>query len=259
MTAAAKQRRSKNEKGAPTETTNSAEEQLELAKGKVLQSLATVAELHGKWKLHLLRMSYMVILITIHQWQGPMTYCLYDVKSYNKSLTPLDNDNLRISGYRAMYYVLNDTLCEFLGFVMGILCTLFLNQLYNEATVVVVNGRQQPTDSFFTNYYYMFSTGLVPPVLNFYFHRSKANATKSCIDAVAGADGLWTRHAQEDEVMAKAVRGFPVVIIFHTICTVCLWFMAFQASQQSNNLLLLEKLKRELAEARKENESKKKS
>jgi hypothetical protein len=185
------------------------------------------------------------------------------IKSYNKSLTPLDNESWRVSGYRAIYYVINDTLCEFLSFVMAALVTLFLNHMNNQSIIslVTINGTPRAQETFVNNKYYMISTGLVPPILNFYFTRSRVNVTRSCLDhsSVVISGGVWTRSTMEDETMAAAVRGFPVVIIYHAVATVCCWFMEMQRGQQSTNMQMLEKFKRDLAQAQKGQDIKKKS
>jgi hypothetical protein len=176
-------------------------------------------------------------------------------QSYNGSLTPLDDDGMRISGWRAIVYVINDTLCEFLGVIMGIFLTLFLTQQYNNGVIVL---SASAGESFFTNKAYMISTGLVPPVLNFYFHRSKPNV--SCLDHSSVtdiADRMWIRHTEQEGSLASASRGFPVVIVFHTIATACCWFMDMQQSHQLQNVKMIESLKRELADAKSENASKK--
>lgn len=141
---------------------------------------------------------------------------------------------------------------------MGILLTVFLTQKQGEVVLVNPSGATH-RESFFTNKAYMVATGLVPPVINFYYHRSKPNL--SCLDhsTVALADGLWTRHSESEDSLASAVRGFPVVIIFHTIATACCWFIEMQQAQQNRNVKMIENLKRELADARAEHASKKKS
>ena len=285
-------RRGKNSKAekAATKTSNSAEEQIQRAEVAVEQSRASALALHSQWRLHLVRLSYMVVLITIHQLQAPATYCLYDVKvrngnenetverkmentifshllpllpashamqSYNKSLTPLDDDSMRISGLKAILYVAQDCLCELLGVIMGALLTVFLTQLYNATT-----SGASLLASFSTNKAYMIATALLPPILHLYFVRSKEANVASCLDhsgVTKLADRMWTRHTEEEGNLASAVRGFPVVAIFHTIATVCCWFMEMQQKQQTKNRKMLENLKSELAVAREEHETKKKS
>lgn len=84
------QRRNKNEKASSTTATsatndqkeeyNSVDVQIQKAQVAVAKGRATAAELHSQWRQHLLRLSYMVVLICLHQWQAPITDCLYDVK-----------------------------------------------------------------------------------------------------------------------------------------------------------------------------------
>jgi hypothetical protein len=77
---AGKQRRAKDDKPASETSSNPVEEQIRRAQESVQRGLEATAILHTQWRLHLLRLSYLVVLITVHQWQGPMTYCLYDIK-----------------------------------------------------------------------------------------------------------------------------------------------------------------------------------
>ena len=88
----AKQRRGKGDKvqssspddtSSTTTTTNetiSVDQQIQTAKLAVHKSIATVNAMHIQWRNSLMRMGYMVVLITIHQWQVPITSCLHDVK-----------------------------------------------------------------------------------------------------------------------------------------------------------------------------------
>lgn len=250
-------RRDKKEKTPATvpRAGGTAEEQIQRAQAAVESSRISAATLHSKWRQHLLRMSYLVIFISVHQFQAPTTYCLYDIKSYNGALTPLDDDSLRISGLQAIFYVINDTLCEFLGVIMGCCISFFLTQQFNGGRIVLSTSAGE---SFFTNKAYMMATGLVPAVLNFYFKRSKIDV--SCLDhdySTISADTTWVRHTEKEGSLSSAVRGFPVVIVFHVITTVCCWFMEMQQSQQIKNVKMMENFKKELADAKAENASKK--
>ena len=180
----------------------------------------------------------------------------------------LDNDNLRLSGKQAIFYVLYGSFCEMLGFLMGVSLALFLRQMHNHAAVTLITpeGTIEKTDSFFTNKFYMLATGLVPPTVNLFFHiraendKSIANGTvPSCMDHpslyIMSQKLAWQRYGEDHP---SATRGFPVNLIFHIIATACCWFMDMQQSQQHNNLNSLEKLRKELTTARNETENKKK-
>ena len=209
--------------------------------------------------------SWFIFLLSFSSTQIPpspiINQTILSLQSYNKAL---DNDSLRLSGLQAVYYVIYGSFCEMLGFLMGIFLALFLRQLYNEAAVTLVapSGAIQ-RESFFTNKLYMVATGLVPPLINLYFHIQSTtennNTPPSCLDhaslAISNRSMVWKRYGEDHANM----RGFPVVIIFHTVATACCWFMDMQQSQQNNNLLGLEKLRKELTTARTELATKKTS
>eukprot|EP00980_Cylindrotheca_fusiformis_P005800 scaffold1223_cov119-Cylindrotheca_fusiformis.AAC.3 len=46
-------------------------------------------------------------------------------------------------------------------------------------------------------------------------------------------------------------RGFPVILVYHTVVTLALFFMQYQARKMDGNLRMMFKLKEELTEARK--------
>ena len=54
--------------------------QLDRAYAAVVKNQYTVQELHKQWRLHLLRLSYLVIVLTFHQCQLPITNCIKQVK-----------------------------------------------------------------------------------------------------------------------------------------------------------------------------------
>ena len=70
-------RRGKEDKIEPLP---SIDEQIAKAKAAVHKSIATVNAMHIQWRHHLMRLSFMVVLIAMHQWQLPITSCLHDVK-----------------------------------------------------------------------------------------------------------------------------------------------------------------------------------
>lgn len=258
---ARRNRRGKNDKSQSKDVESAAnnsstiEQGIARAQAAVEQARHSTCALHAQWRLHLVRLSYMLVLVSMHQLQAPATYCLYDIKSYNKSLTPLDDPSMKVSGLQALKLVLLDNMCEVLAVAMGACLTLFLTQMHAAEQVVLINTSAK-RDSFFTNVAYMVATGLVPPVLNFYFHRSKSDV-KSCMDSVAGVgDRMFERYTEHEDSMASKVRGFPVVVVFHTIATACCWFIEMQQSQQNRNIRMIEGMKRDLVNSQ---DSKKKS
>lgn len=155
-----------------------------------------------------------------------------------------------------MYYAINDSLSEILGLTIGVLLTLFLNQFYQESLVMVTTpAGTSPNESFFSNKYYMFATGLVPAVINFYYLSTKKTGTCLEQSGISLSNVIWDREDIGDDSVVSKMQGFPVIVVFHVIVTACCWFMDFQRSQQNHNVLLLEKLKRDLAKTRAGNAS----
>ena len=54
--------------------------QLDRAYAAVVKNQFTVQELHKQWRLHLCRLSYLVIVLTFHQCQLPITNCIKQIK-----------------------------------------------------------------------------------------------------------------------------------------------------------------------------------
>ena len=102
----------------------------------------------------------------------------------------------------------------------------------------------------------MVATGLVPAIINFYYHRTQNS--KTCLEHanIPLTNIQWERGdvmGENNDSLTEKMRGFPVVVLFHIIATACCWFMNFQQAQQNRNVLTIEKLKRDLVEARAEN------
>ena len=54
--------------------------QLDRALAAVMKNQYTVSELHKQWRLHILRLSYLVIVLTFHQCQLPIPNCIKQIK-----------------------------------------------------------------------------------------------------------------------------------------------------------------------------------
>ena len=55
-------------------------EQLDRAEQAVSSNRASVLQLHSNWRTSLLRMSYIVIVVTLHQAQMPSADCMKEIK-----------------------------------------------------------------------------------------------------------------------------------------------------------------------------------
>ena len=77
-----KQKKSSSVNNDKKNNTGAAElnNQLDRAYAAVVKNQFTVQELHKQWRLHLCRLSYLVIVLTFHQCQLPITNCIKQIK-----------------------------------------------------------------------------------------------------------------------------------------------------------------------------------
>lgn len=66
--------------GSGTEEKISLNEQLDRAEAAVQKNRQTSLQLHQQWRTHLLRMSYLVIIVKLHQAQAPTEACIKEIK-----------------------------------------------------------------------------------------------------------------------------------------------------------------------------------
>ena len=55
-------------------------EQLDKAQASVEKSQMHALTLHLQWRTHLLRLSYVIIIVTMHQMQSPTSACMKEIK-----------------------------------------------------------------------------------------------------------------------------------------------------------------------------------
>lgn len=130
-----------------------------------------------------------------------------------------------ITGFGALMAILNDSHVELLGIACAG-CLLWCLSL------PMVNRD-------FSTIPYRLSCSFIPMIVSLYF----SNKTMGCIkDEMA-------EHTIED-LPERSARGFPLVLVFHTIVSISLWFMQYQVGQHQKNIDMVEKLRKDLKEAR---------
>jgi len=91
------------------------------------------------------------------------------------------------------------------------------------------------------------------PLLVYFYHFEKQFV--GCLDDADHDTLVKHRQAQADgngiDPAEKEKRGFPIIIVFHLVTTLALYFMQYQARQTDENIYKMLKLKEELVEARK--------
>jgi hypothetical protein len=218
--AGAKQRRGKKESTTTGDSTTNPtiEAQIAQAQAAVEKSEAQTSALHQQWRTYLLRLSFLLILLAMHQMQGPTAACVKDIKTYNAMLAAEE----KLSGGQTTLLVLTDALPYLLGIVMAGSLAFFLIL-------------EEPGD--FSNPRYLLANACMPPLLGLHFMRKD---TASCL-----ADELLAGFVPE-----MRERTLPVVVIFHVVVTACYWFMDSQRQHQARNMQMVADLQKDLTQAK---------
>ena len=226
----AKKRRGKKEAttGPSTAAPPPLEDQLQRARAAVEHSERQMALLHKQWRTYLLRLSYLLILISMHQMQGPTGACLKDIKGYNAAV----GEDAPISGGRAFVLVVGDSFSYVCAVAISACLSFFLLL-------------EQPGT--FSDPRYVLANALLPAMIGFHFYQKDQ---ASCLNDTQLAS---------IETVEPRTRSLPVVAVFHVIVTICYWFIDYQQQQQTRNIRMVENLQRDLDQARKKGETKKKS
>lgn len=134
--------------------------------------------------------------------------------------------------------VLNDSIVEILGLVSGICLILCLRS-------PVLNFKDFSTIPFRISC-------VCIPTMAYYYHYEKQYM--GCLDDQDYDTLVKHRQAEMDgdgiDPAEKTKRGFPIVLIFHLVTTLALYFMQYQAQKMDSNIFKMLALKDELTEAR---------
>jgi len=111
----------------------------------------------------------------------------------------------------------------------------------------------------FSSLAYRLSGVTLPMIISLYFHKkqsattpptSRIGTTTSCVnDMLQGRHDTTTVFFQSSTEEAGVVRHFPVILVFHTVVSISLWFMQYQNQQHAKNMEMVKKLKQDLTEA----------
>jgi hypothetical protein len=214
-------------------------EHLERAQAAVLQNKISTKTLHSQWRTSLKSMSYLLLIISLHQSQGPTQACLQDIKALNQhyaSKVDIYSDDKMISGYQAILLVLTDGIVSLLGLIMAASLTYF--------TSMDPHGD-------FTSAAYGMAVACIPPIISLHFNlhdpnrheKNPAVDNKSCVDAEL-------LHQAGLEPVDR-LRGFPVVLAFFLVLTVSYFFMDLQMQKHSDNVKMVLKLQKDLEDQNK--------
>ena len=167
-------------------------DQLRNAQQKLMLSHKRTLDLHTAWRAQMFRISLLIIFVTMHQFQSPMSSCIADIKESNEAAG--ESGETIISGLEAAKLIITESFCELLGVVIASLLSYFL-----------ALSKNSPLE--LDAWPYVASSAFVPACLGFYFHSKKLGCLGTGIDD------------------SSPPRQFPLVVIYHTIVTFAFWFM----------------------------------
>eukprot|EP00957_Ditylum_brightwellii_P162042 12337299-Ditylum_brightwellii.AAC.1 len=157
-----------------------------------------------------------------------------EIKDFNKELLD-ENDPNTVPGSQAILIVLNDSVCELLGIVLVSLTTYFTAM------------RDPPGDR--TSWPYIAAHALVPLQLALFY---QTKIRKGCIPDPA------MEHLMDGNEAELKTRSFPLAVLLNLMISAAYWFMRHSLDKCDENIKMIEKLKLQLAEAKKKNEYTKK-
>lgn len=191
-------------------------------------------ELQVQWRAQLLRMSYLVVLLIMHQCSTPVSECIKEFKL-------IDNDGIVAS--TKMGIILSNCIVEVMNLVIGIALFKFLSL-------------KDPHGNF-SNVSYCISSTMIIFCMGMFFHNYNLKQKSSGDVVVVGSClsdlASWTGDEQylSIETPELSDRQFPVACVFHVIVTGCYFFMKMGMDQCDSNIAAMEKLYKELASTKK--------
>ena len=237
---------------------------------KALQAVTTTKHktqiLHSQWKNHLLRMSYLVLLLAMHQWSTPVQSCIQDLKSFQLYT---DNNNDNYDYYEKMVFmnvILGDSMVEILNFIIAILLFQFLRVTTDNHSNTSTSTTT--STSFTKNKYYGLASTMILICLGMFFHNQKhynhnSNSNSGCLMDYA----IWTNNesllqsislsssssttssstSSTTSTTSKVkTHQFPIACIFHIIVSGCYFFMKMNMDQCEVNVEAVKKLQEQL-------------
>jgi hypothetical protein len=237
----------------------SLEEQLNKALTSLETNRQSTAKLFMEWRSQLWRLSLMVLVLVLAMAQKPSTACLNTIKSYNNNkniegdqagdLVDVEHDKT-ISFVDAMKYVVEDSAME----LLSVICCMFLVwMLHDDGSSRSSDNAAKAVDDFASTSYRC-ACALLPGIITLYYQNRNKPLGKCLPDGMMMMDVVVEEDPKEEEtdgssaVPAHAVEkhGFPLILVFHLITSLALWFMKYQMKQHQNSIDKVLKLQDEL-------------
>ena len=254
------------------------EEQLDKALLSLEHNQISTYKLFTAWRTQLFRLSLGVFLLVIVSFQRPTTTCLKTIiKLYNSKIINDDNTlSDEIPFLDAVKYAIEDSLMEFLSVICcGCLVWMLHENINNNHNMIGGSGGSNGIIiGDFATVWYRMSCALLPGILTLYYQQrqrqqqnnsSGGSSIQTCLPPTIMTEvdlfgSLDDDESDNDILLSQAqqqhqqqqLHGFPVVVIFHFIMSLAIWFMKYQEKQNQTSINKILKLKQELLKDKKE-------
>lgn len=237
---------------------NTIEERLAQTQEVIERNIVGTQLLHENWMLQLERLSYMILALSVYQIYTPTKTCWRGLWDWNTQEPPL------LSSLQIFMLALVDAIVPISAIITSILLVIFLNS--------------KPYR--FSHPAYQLANAVVPVMLAIRFAEQRQ---KTSIEVAAAAERMnivppstetiprapaclvyhvlhptfllsGTREVTATQSSSSWVpppeRVFPVVLVFHIVLSLSMWFMQYQIKQQRKNLQTCQRLRQQYIDRR---------
>lgn len=213
-------------------------EQLDRALVAVQANQEQMAKIHFAWRSQLKLISMLVMMIVLSQLHAPTSSCLKEIKLSNEWAEINKNDEAVIGFLQAMKVSALDSMME----LLSVLCGLSLIWLLS-----LPQG-----DDDFSTLPFRVSCAFIPFIASTYYRNRSLSCLDGLVDPISqSSSGGGDFSAEGASAPAQARRTFPVILIFHLISALSLWFMQAQRKQLESSIEKIQKLRKDLLEPKK--------
>ena len=131
--------------------------------------------------------------------------------------------------------VVHDSVSE----IAAIVCACFLMQCLSLPIMTDHND--------FSTLSYRLSCACIPVIISIYAARNQNTTMGGCLGTT---EGSLLEYTMENQPPPHKPHGFPVILVFHSIVSLSLFFMQYQSKQAEINIEKVRKLKKDLTETR---------
>jgi general stress protein CsbA len=222
---------------AATSKEDSLKEQVDRALAAILANQDQTSRIHASWRTQLHLVSMVILFIVLTQVQEPASTCMKEIKDWNEIISLSNEGGEHVIGIlRAVRYAVSDSMME----ILSIMCGLALVRLLS----------RPPTKDDFATVHFRVSCFFIPFIISSYYY----NRSLGClygVDNPLSPKSLDEKDPTEVRIDERPRRTFPIILLFHLIGSLSLFFMQSQRKQLEASVEKIQQLKKDLLQPKK--------